>query len=82
MEVGGEGHDNVIHDNESSNPSPTITDLMAIDVDDKRRSSVWPEYLVIEGSNFTDGMKRAKCAHCKLATFIATSNYGTSKMGT
>jgi len=50
MEVGGEGHDNVIHGNESSNPSPMITDitdLVAVGVDDKRRSSVWPE---IDGS--------------------------------
>jgi len=80
MEVGGEAHDNVIHANESSNPSPTITDLVTVGVDDKRRSLVWPEYLVIEGSNFTDGMKRAKCSQCKRATFIATSNYEMSNM--
>ena len=51
MEVGGEGHDNIIHDNETT---PTITDVVAVGVDDKRRSSVWPQYIVIEGSNFTE----------------------------
>ena len=33
---------------------------------------------MIDGTNFSDGKKRAKCSHCKKATFIAIVQYGTS----
>ena len=80
LEARGGGNANVLHANECSNPTSIITDLVSISEDDKRRSSVWQEFLVIDGASFTDGKKRAKCSHCKTSTFIASSNYGTSNM--
>ena len=62
---------NEIHANENLNSISTITTLDTLVEDDKRRSSVWHEFLVIDGTNFSDGKKRAKCSHCKKATFIA-----------
>jgi len=35
---------------------------------------------MIDGTNFSDGKKRAKCSHCKKATFVAITQYGTSNM--
>jgi len=80
LEAEGGGNGNVIHANGCSNPTSTITDFVPISEDDKRRSSVWQEFLVIDGASFPDGKKRAKCSHCKAATFIAPLNYRTSNM--
>ncbi|KAJ8426963.1 hypothetical protein Cgig2_027687 [Carnegiea gigantea] len=42
--------------------------------------SVWLEFLVIDGNNFSDGKKRATCSHWKKATFISIAQYGSSNM--
>uniref|UniRef100_A0A7C9DX17 BED-type domain-containing protein n=1 Tax=Opuntia streptacantha TaxID=393608 RepID=A0A7C9DX17_OPUST len=80
LEAEGGGNDNVIHANERSNTTSSTTDLVPISEDDKRRSSVRHEFFVVDGASFPDGKKRARCSHCKTATFIALSNYGTSNM--
>ena len=69
MDIEGQG--NEIHANENLNIISIITALDALVEDDKKRSSVWLEFLVIDGTNFSDRKKRAKCTHCKKATFIA-----------
>ena len=35
---------------------------------------------MIDGSNLSDGKKRAKCSHCKKATSIAIAQYATSNI--
>ncbi|KAJ8427566.1 hypothetical protein Cgig2_006637 [Carnegiea gigantea] len=75
-----EGQENEIHANENLNSISTIIALETLVEDDKKRSSVWLEFLVIDGTNFSDGKKRAKCSHCKKATFIAIAQYETSNM--
>ena len=62
---------NEIQTNENLNSVSIITALETLVEDDKKRSSVWHEFLVIDGINFSDGKKRAKCSHCKTTTFIA-----------
>ncbi|KAK9668680.1 hypothetical protein RND81_13G077900 [Saponaria officinalis] len=46
----------------------------------RRRSPVWSEFLVIDGALNIDGKERATCYHCKIATFIADSHYGTKNI--
>ena len=58
MDIKGQG--NEIHTNKNLNSISTIT---AVDEDDKKRSSVWLQFLVIDGTNFSDDKKRAKCSH-------------------
>ncbi|KAJ8436079.1 hypothetical protein Cgig2_000981 [Carnegiea gigantea] len=71
---------NEIHANENLNPISTITTLDAFVEDYEKRRSMWLEFLVIKGKNFSDGKKRAQCLHCKKATFIAIAQYETSNM--
>jgi len=78
MEIEGQG--NEMHANAILTPIPTTTALDAIVEDDKKRSSVWLDFIVIDGNNFSDGKKLAQCSHCKKATFIAVARYGTSNM--
>ena len=78
MEIEGQG--NEMHANAMLTPIPMTTALDAVVEDDKKRSSVWLDFIVIDGNNFTDGKKRAQCSHCKKATFIAIAQYGTSNM--
>ncbi|KAJ8432109.1 hypothetical protein Cgig2_010233 [Carnegiea gigantea] len=78
MEIEGQG--NEMHANAILTPIPTTTALDAVVEDDKKRSSVRLDFIVIDGNNFSDGKKRAQCSHCKKATFIAVARYGTSNM--
>ena len=65
-----------IHANENLNSISTTTALDSRVKDDKKISSVQSEFLVIDGTNFSDGKKREKCSHCKKETFIAIAQYG------
>ncbi|KMT11519.1 hypothetical protein BVRB_5g108380 isoform B [Beta vulgaris subsp. vulgaris] len=73
MEVEGEqiGILANINENETEPESPILP---------KRRSPYWDEFLAIDPSVSKDGKFHAICKHCKLASFIATSHYGTSNM--
>ncbi|KAJ8452451.1 hypothetical protein Cgig2_000040 [Carnegiea gigantea] len=66
---------NEIHANENLNSISTITTLDTLVEDDKKR-----KFLVMDGTNFSDGKKGAKCSYCKKATFLAIAQYGTSNM--
>ncbi|KAJ8426297.1 hypothetical protein Cgig2_007528 [Carnegiea gigantea] len=68
------------HSSLSVTPIPTTTALDAVVEDDKKRSSLWLDFIVIDGNNFSDGKKGAQCSHCKKAAFIAVVRYGTSNM--
>ncbi|KAJ8434927.1 hypothetical protein Cgig2_029773 [Carnegiea gigantea] len=78
MKIEGQGHE--MHANAILTPIPTTTALDTVVEDDKKRSSVWLDFIVIDGNNFSDGKKRAQCSHCKKATFIAIAQYGMSNM--
>ncbi|KAK9713847.1 hypothetical protein RND81_06G054700 [Saponaria officinalis] len=69
------GADDVVHD-----VVPDVSDPLLPRKPRKRRSPVWKEFLVIGGSLTIDGKERATCFHCKTATFIADSHYGTKNL--
>ncbi|KAJ8438619.1 hypothetical protein Cgig2_017957 [Carnegiea gigantea] len=75
MDIEGQG--NKIHANENLNSISIITALDALIEDDKKKKF---KFLVIDGTNFSDGKKRAKCSHCKKVTFIAIVQYRTSNI--
>ena len=56
MDIERQGNEILAHEN--LNSISTITPLDTLVEDDKRRSSVWHEFLVIDGANFSDGKKR------------------------
>ncbi|VFQ90044.1 unnamed protein product [Cuscuta campestris] len=46
----------------------------------KRRSTILKEFIILLSSQCVDGKRRAQCSHCKKASFLADSYYGTSNM--
>ncbi|KNA16932.1 hypothetical protein SOVF_084190 [Spinacia oleracea] len=45
-----------------------------------KRSTIWKEYMKLDSSETKDGKEREICKHCKIASFIANSHYGTTNM--
>ncbi|KAJ8422357.1 hypothetical protein Cgig2_027940 [Carnegiea gigantea] len=73
-------------DAKSSTATPALTPNATavlgplVEDDKKKRSSMRLEFLPIDGINFSDGKKQAKCLHSKKETFIANAQYGTTNM--
>ncbi|XP_021741794.1 uncharacterized protein LOC110708008 [Chenopodium quinoa] len=70
--------------------SPVVTiESNNVDVDtmqhvlaalDKKRSSVWLEFLTLDKAKSSDGKQRSICKHCHKSSFISDAHYGTQNM--
>uniref|UniRef100_A0A803N5F9 BED-type domain-containing protein n=1 Tax=Chenopodium quinoa TaxID=63459 RepID=A0A803N5F9_CHEQI len=47
---------------------------------DKKRSSIWLEFLTLDKAESSDGKQRSICKHCQKSSFISNAHYGTQNM--